>query len=168
MSTDMVPEIKRVQLGLTVLKLIDLGIKRPDLFPFIESPGADNLKVCCARYPRRIYRGAVNLILFRHCPSKSFWKCTIWNINIQYKNDWYTLQMLTKPFFVFRHWENLVSSSIYPSCRKYIVDWKDTLSYKFNSEIDSFINLSFSHMNQPCHDDSKMEGLSVMTEIVVV
>ena len=46
MSTDMVPEIKRVQLGLTVLKLIDLGIKRPDLFPFIESPGADNLKVC--------------------------------------------------------------------------------------------------------------------------
>ena len=45
MSTDMVPEIKRVQLGLTVLKLIDLGIKRPDLFPFIESPGAENLKV---------------------------------------------------------------------------------------------------------------------------
>ena len=64
---------------------------------------------------RRIYRGAVNLILFRHCPSKSFWKCTIWNINIQYKNDWYTLQNLTKPVFAFRHWENLVSSSIYPS-----------------------------------------------------
>ena len=33
--------------------------------------------------PRRMYRGAVNLFLFRHCPSKIFWKCTIWNINIQ-------------------------------------------------------------------------------------
>ena len=45
--------------------------------------------------PRRIYRGAVNLILFRHCPSKIFCKCSIWNVNIQYKNDWYTLQKLT-------------------------------------------------------------------------
>ena len=53
---------------------------------------------------RRIYRGAVNLILFRHCPSKIFWKCIIWNINIQYKNGWYTLQKLTKP--VFALWKN--------------------------------------------------------------
>ena len=67
-------------------------------------------------HPRRIYRGAVNLILFRHCPSKIFCKCSIWNVNIQYKNDWYTLQKLTKPVFAFRHCENLVSSSIYPSC----------------------------------------------------
>ena len=27
-------------------------------------------------------RGAVNLYLFRHCPFKIFWKCTIWNKNI--------------------------------------------------------------------------------------
>ena len=59
---------------------------------------------------RRIYRGAVNLILFRHCPSKIFW-----NVNIKYKNDWYTLPKLTKPVFAFRHCENLVSSSIYTS-----------------------------------------------------
>ena len=39
----MVPEIKRVQLGLTVLNLIDLGIQRPDKFPFIETPGLENL-----------------------------------------------------------------------------------------------------------------------------
>ena len=44
MDTSLVPEIKRVQLGLTVLKLIDLGLPRPDLFPFIESPGLHNLK----------------------------------------------------------------------------------------------------------------------------
>ena len=61
-----------------------------------------NLVINCR--PRRIYRGAVNLILFRHCPSKIFWKCTIWNINIQYKNGWYTLQKLTKP--VFALWKN--------------------------------------------------------------
>ena len=73
-------------------------------------------KTASGVHSRRIYRGAVNLFLFRHCPSKIFWKCTIWNINIQYKNDWYTLQKLTKPVFAFRHWENLVSSSIYPSC----------------------------------------------------
>ena len=36
--------------------------------------------------------------------------------NVQYENDWYTLQKLTKPVFAFRQWENLVSSSIYPSC----------------------------------------------------
>ena len=66
-------------------------------------------------FARRIYRGAVNLFLFRQCPSKIFWKFTIWNINIQYKNDWYTLQKLTKPVFAFRHYENLVSSSMYPS-----------------------------------------------------
>eukprot|EP00092_Neocalanus_flemingeri_P010139 GFUD01010926.1.p1 GENE.GFUD01010926.1~~GFUD01010926.1.p1 ORF type:complete len:1441 (+),score=302.82 GFUD01010926.1:406-4323(+) len=44
MNSDMIPEIKRIQLGQTVLKLLDLGIKRPDLFPFIESPGEENLK----------------------------------------------------------------------------------------------------------------------------
>ena len=44
---------------------------------------------------RRIYRGAVNLILFRHCQSKIFWNCTIWNINIHYKNGWNTLQKWT-------------------------------------------------------------------------
>ena len=64
---------------------------------------------------RRIYRGVVNLFLFRHWPSNIFWKCTIWNINIQYKNGWYTLQKWTKPVFAFRHWGNLVTSSIYPS-----------------------------------------------------
>ena len=44
LSPDMVPEIRRVQLGLTILKLIDIGIQRPDLFPFIESPGAENIQ----------------------------------------------------------------------------------------------------------------------------
>ena len=58
---------------------------------------------------RKIYKGAVNLILFRHNPSKIFWKCTFWNVNIQYKNEWYTLQKLTKPVFAFRHYENLYS-----------------------------------------------------------
>ena len=77
---------------------------------------SQQLKVRVVIWSRRIYRGAVNLFLFRHCPSKIFWKCTIWNINIQYKNDWYTLQKWTKPVFAFRHWDNLVSSSIYPSC----------------------------------------------------
>ena len=60
-----------------------------------------------------MYRGAVNQFLFRHCPSEIFWKWIICNINIQYKNDWNTLQKLTKPVFAFRHWENLVSSSIF-------------------------------------------------------
>ena len=69
---------------------------------------------------RRIYSGAVNLFLFRHCPSKIYWECTIWNINIQYENDWYTLQKLTKPVFAFRQWENLVSSSINPSWSSHI------------------------------------------------
>ena len=68
---------------------------------------------------RRIYRGAVNQFLFRHSPSKIFWKCTIWNINIQYENGWYTLQKLTKPVFAFRQWENLVSSSINPFCLRF-------------------------------------------------
>ena len=44
MNIDMVAEIKRVQLGQTVLKLIDLGIPRPDQFPFIESPGLENFQ----------------------------------------------------------------------------------------------------------------------------
>ena len=64
---------------------------------------------------RRIYRGAVNLLLFRHCPYKIFWKYFIWKLNIRYKNDWNTIQKLTKPVFAFRHWENVVSSSTYPS-----------------------------------------------------
>ena len=45
----------------------------------------------------------------------------IWNLNIQYKNDWYTIQNLTKPVFAFRHWENLVSSSRYPSWRRTVL-----------------------------------------------
>ena len=44
MDLDTVAEIKRVQLGQTILKLIDLGISRPDNFPFIESPGVENLR----------------------------------------------------------------------------------------------------------------------------
>ena len=44
MNIDMMAEIKRVQLGQTVLKLIDLGIPRPDQFPFIESPGLENFQ----------------------------------------------------------------------------------------------------------------------------
>ena len=64
---------------------------------------------------RRVYRGAVKLILFRHCPSKIFWKWNIWYMNIQYKNDWYRLQTLRNPVIAFRHCVNLVSSSIYPS-----------------------------------------------------
>ena len=32
-----------------------------------------------------------------------FLKVYIWNINIQYENDWNTLQKLPKPVFVFRH-----------------------------------------------------------------
>ena len=54
--------------------------------------------------------GAVNLFLFYTALLKLYK-----NLNIQYKNDWYTFQKLTKPVFAFRHWENLVSSSIYPS-----------------------------------------------------
>ena len=44
MNIAMVAEIRRVQLGQTVLKLIDLGIPRPDQFPFIESPGVENFR----------------------------------------------------------------------------------------------------------------------------
>ena len=89
---------------------------------------ADKLRICVIFYlaqllfflyfltlSRRIYRGAVNLFLFRHYPSKIYWKWSIWNINIQYENVWYTLKKLTKPVFALRQWENLVSSSIYPS-----------------------------------------------------
>ena len=66
--------------------------------------------MCFLHWPsRRIYRGVDNLYLFRHCPSKIFWNCTIWNINIQYKKDWYTLQKWTKPVFAFRHWDILVT-----------------------------------------------------------
>ena len=50
------------------------------------------------RRQRRIYRGSVNLILFWHYPSNIFWNCTIWNINFQYKNDWYTLQKLKNQY----------------------------------------------------------------------
>ena len=39
------------------------------------------------------------------------------NINIQYKNDWYTIQNLTKPVFAFIHKENIDSSSINPTSR---------------------------------------------------
>ena len=39
-----------------------------------------------------------------------------------YKNDLYTLQKLTKPVFAFRHWQNLDSSSIYPSWSYYLDD----------------------------------------------
>lgn len=37
------PEIKRLQLGQTVLKLLTLGVGRPDEFDYIESPGRENI-----------------------------------------------------------------------------------------------------------------------------
>ena len=49
-------------------------------------------------------------------PFKTFWTGNIWNINFQFKNDWYTLKKLTKPVFAFRHLKNLDCFSIYPSC----------------------------------------------------
>ena len=101
---------------------------------------------------RKIHRGAVSFILFRHCPSKIFWKCTIWNINVQYKNGWYTLQKLTKPVFAFRHWENLVSSSIYPSWHKcqdfnfhrshvQVYTWLTSLDLSSRQLISSYVSL---------------------------
>ena len=51
--------------------------------------------------PRRIYRGAVNPFLFRHCPSKLFWKCAIWNINIHF-GPWQTLSVLRPSFCAVR------------------------------------------------------------------
>ena len=44
MRPDMVPDIKKVGLGQTVLKLLDFGIQQPHKFSFIESPGAENLQ----------------------------------------------------------------------------------------------------------------------------
>ena len=41
---------------------------------------------------RRIEQGADNLFAERHCPCEISWKNTIWNTNIQYKNEWCTLQ----------------------------------------------------------------------------
>ena len=91
-------------------------------------------------HTRRIYRRDVNLILFRHCPSKIFWNCTIWNINIQYKNDWYTLKKITKLVFAFRHWDNLVSSSLLISFlisynRKVVNDLGHLVSLHFYMDI---------------------------------
>ena len=43
------------------------------------------------------------------------WNSTIWNINIQYKNEWFTLQKCTKPVFSKRHSRNSVISSFYLS-----------------------------------------------------
>ena len=104
---NMLISISELQWGFFILHVSWKGMSQQWLIFYSRSM----LRVC----PRRIYRGAVNLFLFRHCPSKIFWKCIIWNINIQYKNGWYTLQKWTKPVFAFRHWENIVSSSIYPS-----------------------------------------------------
>ena len=44
MRPDMVPEIKKVGLEQTVLKLLDLGIQEPHNFSYIESPGVENLQ----------------------------------------------------------------------------------------------------------------------------
>ena len=74
------------------------GFMHIRVFPFLKHPPTELwinplfLNLPFQGHSRRIHRGAVNLFLFRHCPSKIFWKCTIWNINIQYKNDKYTLQ----------------------------------------------------------------------------
>ena len=44
MRANMVPDIKKVGLGQTVLKLLDFGIEQPHNFSFIESPGTENLQ----------------------------------------------------------------------------------------------------------------------------
>ena len=86
-----------------------------------------------------MYRGAVNLF---YLDTRIFWKCTIWNINIQYKNDWYTLQKWTKQIFAFRHWDNLVSSSIYPSC--YL--WKEFKKKRNKGQCLAFYSLFSSNV----------------------
>ncbi len=43
MRPNTVPEIKRLQLGQTVLKLLSLGIGNPVAFDYIESPGRENI-----------------------------------------------------------------------------------------------------------------------------
>jgi hypothetical protein len=45
MRPSSVPEIKRLQMGHTVLKLLSLGISRPEHFDYIESPGEENIRV---------------------------------------------------------------------------------------------------------------------------
>ncbi len=44
MRPNTLPEIKRIQLGQMVLKLLSLGIDSPEEFDFIESPGRDNIR----------------------------------------------------------------------------------------------------------------------------
>jgi ATP-dependent RNA helicase DHX8/PRP22 len=43
MRPSSLPEIKSMQLGQTLLKLLTLGISNPDQFDYIESPGQDNI-----------------------------------------------------------------------------------------------------------------------------
>ena len=44
MRTSSLPEIKCMQLGQTLLKLLSLGINQPEEFDFVESPGRDNIQ----------------------------------------------------------------------------------------------------------------------------
>jgi ATP-dependent RNA helicase DHX8/PRP22 len=44
MRPSSVPEIKRLQMGQAVLRLLSLGISRPENFDYIESPGEDNIR----------------------------------------------------------------------------------------------------------------------------
>ena len=65
--------------------------------------------------PRKIEGGTNDLFAKRHSPCEISWKSTIWNINIQCKNEWCTLQKCTKPVFSKRHSGNSVNSSFYLS-----------------------------------------------------
>ena len=58
MRTNSLPEIKRLQLGQTVLKLLSLGISRPEDFDYIESPGWDNIRSALGQLAEL---GAVNI-----------------------------------------------------------------------------------------------------------
>jgi ATP-dependent RNA helicase DHX8/PRP22 len=44
MRPSSIPEIKRLQMSQTVLKLLSLGISRPENFDYIESPGENNIR----------------------------------------------------------------------------------------------------------------------------
>ena len=68
------------------------------------------------------------------------------SINIQYKNDFYTLQKLKKSVFAFRHSENLVSSSIYPSCITHT--YSDPPNLKVQSHQKIFLLTAFSYIHK--------------------
>ena len=80
---------------------------------------------------RRIEGGADDLFTERHCPCKIYWKNAIWNINIQYKNEWCTLQKWTKPVFSKRHSGNSVTSFFYPSWAKLSI-WNNWIHMDWN------------------------------------